>query len=424
MLARRGSNASYTSQQTKHWLVWLARQLAQQSQTEFYIEWMQPEWLEKSHSRQFYHHILVRLLNSLIGGLVGLLAFKLFFPDLQTVFIGGLVGLLAGFLIQGKTTDSQSTEGGAWSWRRTWHRFFTPIHTLYNGLIGALLFGCLIEPLSVLFGFGQFSPLQDLLLDVPLGGLVGGLVGVLTRRQTGIQPVEVVAWSWTNMWHSFVKAEALRNGLFCGLLYGVLCGLLAKLFGQPDWLLDGLDQGIYSGLVVALLLGTARGLSSTTLERRNRLRPNEGMWRSARNSALVGVVGGVVFGVIYWLSSGLTDWVVLGQASTSPDPLGSIWGNLPSALVFVLAGGLLSGLLSGGAAWIKHVLLRLLLWRAGAIPFNYPRFLDYAAERILLRKVGGGYIFVHRLLLEYFASLDTTPQHESTTHHEPHEGHR
>jgi len=40
------------------------------------------------------------------------------------------------------------------------------------------------------------------------------------------------------------------------------------------------------------------------------------------------------------------------------------------------------------------------------MPWNYPRFLDYAAKRILLRKVGGGYMFVHRLLLEYFASLE------------------
>jgi hypothetical protein len=38
-------------------------------------------------------------------------------------------------------------------------------------------------------------------------------------------------------------------------------------------------------------------------------------------------------------------------------------------------------------------------------PFQYVRFLDYAAERIFLRKVGGGYIFVHRMLLEYFASI-------------------
>lgn len=32
-------------------------------------------------------------------------------------------------------------------------------------------------------------------------------------------------------------------------------------------------------------------------------------------------------------------------------------------------------------------------------------FLDYAAERIFLRKIGGGYIFIHRYLMEYFASL-------------------
>jgi hypothetical protein len=37
------------------------------------------------------------------------------------------------------------------------------------------------------------------------------------------------------------------------------------------------------------------------------------------------------------------------------------------------------------------------------MPWGLVRFLDYAAERVLLRKVGGGYIFVHRLLLEYFA---------------------
>ena len=38
-------------------------------------------------------------------------------------------------------------------------------------------------------------------------------------------------------------------------------------------------------------------------------------------------------------------------------------------------------------------------------PLNYARFLDYCAARIFLRKVGGGYIFTHRLLLEHFAAL-------------------
>ncbi len=47
-----------------------------------------------------------------------------------------------------------------------------------------------------------------------------------------------------------------------------------------------------------------------------------------------------------------------------------------------------------------------MLWRNGSAPLNYVRFLDYAAGCTFLRKVGGGYIFVHRLLLEYFASLE------------------
>jgi len=41
----------------------------------------------------------------------------------------------------------------------------------------------------------------------------------------------------------------------------------------------------------------------------------------------------------------------------------------------------------------------------GLTPLNYANFLDYATQSILLQKLGGGYIFIHRLLLEYFASL-------------------
>ena len=38
-------------------------------------------------------------------------------------------------------------------------------------------------------------------------------------------------------------------------------------------------------------------------------------------------------------------------------------------------------------------------------PWRYVTFLDYATERIFLRKVGGGYIYIHRLLQDYFAEL-------------------
>ena len=60
---------------------------------------------------------------------------------------------------------------------------------------------------------------------------------------------------------------------------------------------------------------------------------------------------------------------------------------------------------NGGITYIKHHVLRILLWRNNYAPWNYIRFLDYAAERVFLHKVGGGYIFTHRLLMEYFATL-------------------
>ncbi len=41
-------------------------------------------------------------------------------------------------------------------------------------------------------------------------------------------------------------------------------------------------------------------------------------------------------------------------------------------------------------------------------PWKAVPFLEDATTRILLRRVGGGYSFTHRLLLDYFADLDTT----------------
>lgn len=61
----------------------------------------------------------------------------------------------------------------------------------------------------------------------------------------------------------------------------------------------------------------------------------------------------------------------------------------------------------GGYPALQHILLRILLQREYGIPQNLAKFLDHAASLVLLRKVGGGYIFIHRYLLEYFADLET-----------------
>ena len=73
--------------------------------------------------------------------------------------------------------------------------------------------------------------------------------------------------------------------------------------------------------------------------------------------------------------------------------------------------GVMAGGFAGGLFGLRHFAIRLTLWMNRTAPLNYVRFLDYAADRLFLRKVGGGYIFIHRMVLEYFASQDGKPAH-------------
>ena len=66
--------------------------------------------------------------------------------------------------------------------------------------------------------------------------------------------------------------------------------------------------------------------------------------------------------------------------------------------------GLISSLAYGGYACLSHLALRFILQRQGALPWNVAAFLNFATDRLLLHKVGSGYIFVHRFVQDYFAA--------------------
>jgi len=107
--------------------------------------------------------------------------------------------------------------------------------------------------------------------------------------------------------------------------------------------------------------------------------------------------------------------------TNSPDwqALGAVWipgllATFPLAWPPVMIIALIIMLRNGGLACIQHIVLRLSLRRLKFIPRNYPLFLDYSAGRILLRKVGGGYIFLHRLVLDYFDSLWTASSQDAS----------
>ena len=62
--------------------------------------------------------------------------------------------------------------------------------------------------------------------------------------------------------------------------------------------------------------------------------------------------------------------------------------------------------LVGGQFVARHFGSRFILWTYKLAPVNYVSFLDHAVKRVFLLRVGGGYIFIHRMVMEYFASLN------------------
>ena len=221
------------------------------------------------------------------------------------------------------------------------------------------------------------------------------LGGVIAWSSNEIPLFEQMSWSWKRAKSRFI-CEA-RRGLIAGLklclLSGAIIGLLLWKFDPltgPEGIFLGLISGLLGGLVcglffTGLIFGLNSGLSRTKVKQRTV--PNQGICNSRKNSIKIGLIGGLIYGLIL---------APLGL-------LGSAEGVIIVGLFGWLLGGLIFGLKNGGATCIKHFNLRRILYRKGRIPWNYARFLDYATDRLLMKKVGGGYIFYHRMLMEHFA---------------------
>ncbi len=225
---------------------------------------------------------------------------------------------------------------------------------LIVGLIGGLIVGLFV---------GLFVGLIYGLIV----GLIGGLIGGLFFRKRDIESVDGLKWST-------IKKEGLGGELLVTLIVVLFFGL------------------IY-GVLVWLFLVLISGLQPVQIELR--AKPNQGINQSLKNWLSVGLIFGLIFGLFVGLSDRLNYGMIVGLSG------GSIF-----LLGVGLSVGLIFGLRFGGEAVIKHYTLRLILAHTGQLPFKLVSFLDYATERIFLRKVGGGYIFIHRLLLEHFAAMD------------------
>ena len=237
-----------------------------------------------------------------------------------------------------------------------------------------------------------------------IGGLIGGLsgetsagmivglsaglsAGLSVAKDDTITPVVGLEWNFDFRW------KTLSKNIIFGLIAGPIAGLIAGLIG-------GMNAGLIAGLILGLSGGLISGLITVLEESMRPLTiivasstPNRPIWQSGKNWLFVGLILGLILGLI----SGLIGGLILGL-------IGGLIGGLISGLIL----GLIFGQLYGGDAFVRHWALRFTLWRYKhtPAPWRYVAFLDYAAQRILLRRVGGGWIFIHRMIMEHIAHLD------------------
>ena len=278
-----------------------------------------------------------------------------------------------------------------WLETKQLRRRYRVIFGLTGGLIFGLIFGLNVGPI-----FG---------LNVGLNvGLMGGSMGGSIAGLSDIKPVETFKISLSQG----VQREILKNlkqqlilGLMGGLSVGLMSGLIFGLsVGLSVGLMGGLIFGLTAGLIFGLILGLEQDLQL-------RSRPNQGIWNSLQSllwtTVLIYPLGIVLtFGVIelplivaWGINQGKSGWGILNALGAA----------FPKFLFIGFFGALLfSFLIGGGLACVQHVCLRFVLWQSGVAPWNLARFLNYCVERRLLQRVGGRYRFLHRELLDHFAT--------------------
>jgi hypothetical protein len=358
----------FTPGQTQNGLSWLARGMTAQRQSIFLVEQLQPAWLATRGGYWAYWvgsravvGLLIGLLQAITAHVVGTVQGRAIYV-VTALLAGVLVGVIDGVGARMSPTLMK------------WPVWFLQAS---SALIAALVAGACFY---LAFGPGLGLPEQDawrLAAGMALVyGLVFGLGGVRTGEAGDVRPVESLAWSW----------RAAGRGLFPALLMLLaVVGVIAAIFAGSNplqiWLTFGLVYGAGAGLALVMIYG----LSGRTVEHRSY--PNQGTWLSARNAARAGLLLGVAAGLGY----------------------GVIYGALPG-LVVALRIGVLAALWYGLFDVIKHLTLRGLLAGSRQAPWNLVRFLDYADRLGLMQKVGGGYMFMNRLVQEYFAMAEGEEQ--------------
>ncbi|NER35181.1 MAG: hypothetical protein F6J93_14415 [Oscillatoria sp. SIO1A7] len=195
-------------------------------------------------------------------------------------------------------------------------------------------------------------------------------------REISLESLPPVTWQLTPKQSSYTLAIVLLLALAYSLCFGLLYGF---------------NTGVIYGIVfvgVSLVSGTAIALGRRTLDSRSL--GNQTIWLSGVSTIAFCLMGLLSFALVGGIGSNTRADLLL---------------ELPKLAKFILP---ILGLLAGQVAaipGIQHLILHFILWRQGHIPWNYARFLQYAADKTFLQKVGKRCRFPNYLVQEHFAHI-------------------
>jgi MFS family permease len=281
-----------------------------------------------------------------------------------------------------------------------------------RGLIGGL-------------GIGLTGGLGIGLINALLFGLMGMVVSLIFEVQTGyVDLTERLEWTWGSLIQSLFTPRHFRIALVFASIVLVLFGLGFGLSsGLAVGLSFGLSSGLSSGLSYWLLVGLLQGISYEKVDDQDRRVLNQGIRRSFYNGGIMGIISGGVIGITGTLSFALINWLSFGLSNLLGNwlhsgPIYWVQEDLSLGWLLAVSSGLLICATNGGLAVLRHAILRLLLWHTHTFPLQVAPFFEDAKTRILLQRKGGGYSFIHNLLLNYFADTNIktiTPRHSTAS---------
>ncbi len=218
-------------------------------------------------------------------------------------------------------------------------------------------------------------------------GLIMGLITFISYRPKDeyTKIVGTIGWDWSAVKENFSKA---LQSEFSWILTLILLSLITS-------------QSILNTIIVGTILFILSSLTSilisgvTGKELEHKIYPNLGTFRSITYGSIIGIIKGFsmgILGIVLAFSSNLTTDLNLSYVRCF--------------FVWALYGVVTGWLKYGGQTSLQHFFLRIFIWLDNLMPWNYSQFLDYAAERFFLYKVGGGYMFIHNLPRNYFASIE------------------